>query len=72
MHILTFNRTVNSVDCNKALAEWNYVHEDLQDSVAGVTHWILLLLWNVSCWEGAGCEDRVSVEQPLLGLGGDR
>lgn len=53
------------------------MQEDLRESVVVVVQWIVLLLWNVSCWEGAGGEDKASVEQPLLsqgqsqGLGGD-
>lgn len=35
-------------------------------------HWIVLFLWNVSCWEDAGCEDKGCVEQPLLGQGHPR
>lgn len=48
-----FNKTINSVDYNKTSAEWSSVQEDLKESVLGVLHWIVLLLWNVSCWEGA-------------------
>lgn len=62
-----FNKTVNCVDYNQTSAEWNSVQEDLRESMLGVLHWIVLLLWNVSCWEG--CEDKASVEQPLLSQG---
>lgn len=67
-----FSKTLSSVDYNKTSAEWNYVHEDLKESVVGVMYWIPLLLWNVSCWEDPGCEDKASVERPLLGQGQSR
>lgn len=67
-----FSKTLSSVDYNKTSAEWNYVHEDLKESVVGVMYWIPLLLWNVSCWEDPGCEAKASVERPLLSQGQSR
>lgn len=64
-----FSKTLNSVDYNNTPVEWNYVQEDLKESVVVVMYWILLLLWNVSCWEDPGCEDKAAVERPLLGQG---